>query len=84
MEDCFAHNEEIVHFSGDNQMVCNKCKQIADANHQSMLYITPTVMSIVLNRGKDNLDFTEEFNFELDLDIKNIFIIKDITMGNII
>jgi hypothetical protein len=49
-----------------------------------MLYITPTVMSIVLNRGKDNLDFTEEFNFELDLDIKNIFIIKDITMGNII
>ena len=70
LEDCFAHNEQIEHFSGDNKMYCNECKDLYDADYQSMLYTTPTVMSIVLNRGKNNLDFQEEFDFGLDLDIK--------------
>ena len=70
LEDCFAHNEQIEYFSGDNKMYCNECKALHDADYQSMLYTTPTVLAIVLNRGRGNKDFTEEFNFGVNLDLK--------------
>ena len=70
LEDCFALNEQIERFSGDNKMYCNECKDLHDTDYQSMLYTTPLVLPIVLNRGKNNLDFTEQLNFGLDLDIK--------------
>ena len=69
LEDCFTHNEKIEKFVGDNQMYCNDCFQLADAEYQSSLYTTPNILSIVLNRGKDNLDFTEDFIFGTELDI---------------
>ena len=70
LEDCFAHSEQVDHFTGDNQMFCNECQSSADAEYQTVLYTTPTILSIVLNRGKANLDFQENFEFGLDLDIK--------------
>ena len=70
LEDCFAHSEQVEHFSGDNQMFCNDCNHLEDADYQSMLYTVPNVISIVLNRGRANLDFQEDFIFGLDLDIK--------------
>ena len=70
LEDCFAHSEQVDHFTGDNQMYCNECQSSADAEYQTVLYTTPTIISIVLNRGKANLDFQEKFEFGLDLDIK--------------
>ena len=70
LEDCFAHSEQVDHFTGDNQMYCNECQSCADAEYQTVLYTTPTILSIVLNRGKANLDFQEKFEFGLDLDIK--------------
>ena len=51
-------------------MYCNDCKKEAEADYQTVLYTTPTVLSIVLNRGKANEDFKEDFKFGLDLDIK--------------
>ena len=70
LEDCFAYNEHVDHFTGDNQMHCNVCDKLGDAEYQTVLYTTPTVLSIVLNRGKANEDFKEDFKFGAELDIK--------------
>ena len=70
LEDCFAHNEKTEKFEGDNQMYCNDCFRLADAEYQSSLFTAPTVLSIVLNRGRGNKDFTEDFIFGTELDIK--------------
>ena len=70
LEDCFAHNQHIDHFTGDNKMYCNECKKEADADYQTVLFTTPTILSIVLNRGRANLDFQEDFKFGAELDIK--------------
>ena len=70
LEDCFAHSEQTELFTGDNQMYCNECHCLADAKYQTVLFTTPNVISIVLNRGRANRDFQEEFKFGLDLDIK--------------
>ena len=71
LEDCFAHNEKTEKFEGDNQMLCNYCDRcLHDAEYQTVLYTSPTVLSIVLSRGKGNEDFKEKFEFGLDLDIK--------------
>ena len=70
LEDCFAHNEKTEKFEGDNQMYCNDCFRLADAEYQSSLFTAPTVLSIVLNRGRGNEDFKEDFIFGTELDIK--------------
>ena len=70
LEDCFAHNQHIDHFTGDNKMYCNECKKEADADYQTVLFTTPTILSIVLNRGRANKDFQEDFKFGAELDIK--------------
>ena len=70
LEDCFAHSEQTELFTGDNQMYCNECHCLADAKYQTVLFTTPSVISIVLNRGRANRDFQEDFKFGLDLDIK--------------
>ena len=70
LEDCFAHNEKTEKFEGDNQMYCNDCFRLADAEYQSSLFTAPTVLSIVLNRGRGNQDFKEDFIFGTELDIK--------------
>ena len=70
LEDCFEYNEKIDHFSGDNSMYCNICGDLFEHDYQSMLYSTPPVLSIVLNRGKANLDFQEKFIFGTELNIE--------------
>jgi ubiquitin C-terminal hydrolase len=69
LEDCFMYNEKVEYFTGDNSMYCNICNSLQDANYQSMLYFTPPVLAIVLNRGRANADFKEKFNFSTELDI---------------
>ena len=71
LEDCFMYNEKIDHFTGDNSMYCNICGDLKDADYQSVLYSTPPVMAIVLNRGRGNLDFQEKFIFGTELNIEN-------------
>ena len=70
LEDCFAHSEQAELFTGDSQMYCNECHCLADAKYQTVLFNAPNVISIVLNRGRANKDFEEEFKFGLDLNIK--------------
>ena len=70
LEDCFMYNEKTDHFTGDNSMYCNICGDLKDADYQSVLFATPPVMAIVLNRGRGNLDFQEKFIFGTELNIE--------------
>ena len=59
---------------------CNYCKGLHSGTHQQTIYLLPKVLIIILNRGKNNQDFNEEFIFpkELDLSIENYVINKDL------
>jgi ubiquitin C-terminal hydrolase len=63
--------EEIL--DGENMIYCNSCKKLNPGTHQQILYSLPKVLIIILNRGRNNQDFNEEFIFppELDLSIEN-------------
>ena len=69
--DCFKYYQKIDFFTGPNQIFCNKCQCLQNANYCTMLYNVPTILCIVLNRGKDNLDFQEGFNFPIKLDLSD-------------
>ena len=69
--DCFKYYQKIDFFTGQNQIFCNKCQTLQNANYCTMLYNVPTILCIVLNRGKDNLDFQEGFNFPIKLDLSD-------------
>ena len=52
IKDCFEHYQSTVIFSGDNSIFCNKCNEIYSTSFQSLLYILPQILIIILNRGK--------------------------------
>ena len=61
--------EEIL--EGENMIYCNNCHGLRRGEHQQNIYGLPSVLIIILNRGKDNKDFNEQFNFPLELDLSN-------------
>ena len=61
--------EEIL--DGENMIYCNRCHQLTKGRIQQNFYQLPTVLIIVLNRGKNNADFNEEFDFPEYLDFTN-------------
>ena len=71
IEDCFIYNQKMEFFSGDNQMYCNKCQQLRNASMGSRIYTSPMVFILVLNRGRGNKDFKENFIFWETIDLTN-------------
>ena len=69
--DCFKYYQKIDFFTGENQIFCNKCQAMQNANYCTLLYSVPTILCIVLNRGKNNMDFQENINFGTQLDLSN-------------
>lgn len=69
LDGCFMYNEKIDHFTGDNQMYCNVCKGCQDSDYESCLFSAPSILAIVLNRGRANQDFQEPFKYSVDIDI---------------
>ena len=67
--DCFNYFQKIDFFTGQNQIFCNNCKFMQNANYFNLLHSTPIILSIVLNRGKNNEDFKEQFNLFTELDL---------------
>ena len=59
-------NEEIL-----NGIYCTICQKISRGLYQQNIYQLPRVLIIILNRGKNNQDFNEEFDFPLILDFTN-------------
>ena len=69
--DCFNYYQKIEFFTGENSIYCNTCNSLQNANHMNLLYAVPTILCIVLNRGKDNADFKEKFNISMELNLMN-------------
>ena len=61
---------------GENMIFCNNCNKYTVGTNKSDIYGMPSILIIVLNRGKNNQDFNEEFKFDeyLDFSDKNIII----------
>ena len=55
----------------DNMIYCNNCKDLKNGVHQQFIYELPKVLIIILNRGKNNADFNERFDFPPILDLRN-------------
>ena len=47
------------------------CKKLCKALHQQFIFRTPTILIVVLNRGKANLDYQGDFEFYSELDLSN-------------
>jgi len=62
--DCFDSERKLENLDGDNMIFCNDCKCLRPGSHQQLIYSLPPVLIIVLNRGRNNQDFNEEFNFD--------------------
>ena len=67
--DAFNADQREELLEGENMIYCNNCKSLRNGKHQQKIYMLPQVIIIILNRGKNNEDFNEEFEFPLDLDL---------------
>ena len=75
--DCFIYNQKPEYFTGQNQNFCNICKQLSDAIYTTNIFVSPTILIIILNRGKDNV-FDIKIDFNEKLDITQFVLQKDI------
>ena len=76
ISECFFYNQKSEHFTGDNKNYCNICKQLSDAIYTTRIFVSPIILILILNRGKDNkydvkIDFTET------IDISQFVVQKD-------
>jgi ubiquitin C-terminal hydrolase len=72
LNDCFIYYQKIDFFCGENSIHCNICRSMQNSRYCNLLYSVPTILSIVLNRGKNNADFKERILFGLDLDLSSM------------
>ena len=74
--DAFYCEMEEEKLEGDNMIYCNKCRKLQPGINKNDIYMLPNVLIIILNRGKNNNDFNEDFEFYeyLDFSDKNITI----------
>ena len=73
--DCFEYNQKIDFFTGENSMFCNFCNAQLPASYQTILYTTPEILIIVLNRGK-GIEFNIKLEFFEDLNLMNYVFFK--------
>ncbi len=67
ISDCFEYNKKVELFTDGNQIYCNNCRKMSNANYSSTLVNTPKVLILLLNRGvgiqfKVKLEFTMLLN----------------------
>ena len=67
--DCFNYFQKMEIFSGENHIYCMGCKLETNANYCNLIYSTPIILTIILNRGKNNADFNEKFLFPMELNL---------------
>ena len=69
--DAFNCEQEEEKLEGENMIYCNRCRKLSPGSHKQDIYGTPQVLIIILNRGRNNQDFNEEFRFDEFLDFNN-------------
>jgi ubiquitin C-terminal hydrolase len=76
--DAFEKDRKEEILTGQNMIFCNSCQTTCSGTTKQEIYSLPPVLIIVLNRGKDNQDFNENFNFPEVLDFtENTFVISN-------
>ena len=68
LEDCFIYNEKIEFFKDSNQIYCNNCHQMANAQYFSTLTNCPKILILLLNRGV-GIQFKIKLEFSTIIDI---------------
>ena len=76
LDECFDYNQKTDLFTGDNKNYCNVCKQTWESNYTSLIYSSPNVLVLILNRGKNNI-YNIKLNFKETIDITNYVTQKD-------
>ena len=66
--ECFCYNNKSEYFTGENRNYCNICKQLFDSIYTSQIFVSPTILIIILNRGKGNI-YDVKLNFTESIDI---------------
>ena len=75
--DCFLYNQKSDLFCGDNKNYCNMCKQLFDSNYTSRIYVSPNVLILILNRGKNNM-YDVKVEITETIDITQFVLEKDL------
>ena len=81
LENCFQYYQKEEILSGENQILCNKCKLMVNATKGVKIFKSPQVMTIILNRGK-GLEFDVNFEYPLSLNIDNYIVDKSSINNN--
>ena len=74
--DCFRYNQKIDYFLNQNAMYCNICRGQFDSSYQALLYTTPEILIIILNRGT-GIQFKVKCEFTLNLNLFDFVEMKD-------
>ena len=75
--DCFLYNQKTDLFTGQNRNYCNICKQLSDSNYTSKICISPNVLILILNRGKNNI-YNVKLDFNLTIDLSQFVLKRDV------
>ena len=66
--DCFEYDQRQVIMDGDNKPYCNNCNATFPATCSTYLYTAPSILILVLNRGK-RLQFKIKLEFYTELNL---------------
>ena len=76
LNDCFCYNQQTETFTGDNANYCNICKKLNDSEYTFRIYLSPNILILILDRGKNN-EYKIRVEFTETLDITQFVIEKD-------
>ena len=82
LDQCFIQSQLGECLSGQNQIYCNQCRNMADAISVNYINTSPEVLTIILNRGK-GLEFNVDFHFEHYINIDNYVFDKTNNKSNL-
>ena len=74
--DCFDFYQKINYLTGGNSKYCDICKTKSSASSKNILYTTPEILILILNRGQ-GIEFNVKLEFIEDLNLMNYVEIKN-------
>ena len=74
--DCFFYYQKTNYFNGDNGNYCNVCKLLFDSMYINKIFVGPTVLILIFNRGKGNI-YNVKLDFYETIDITQFVLQKD-------
>ena len=76
IQECFEYNQKSDYLTGENQILCNKCKAKTNSVKNNTLIKGPKVLIINLNRERGH-QFDVKLNFDEYIDIKPFIYYKN-------